>query len=494
MPHKIFVALTALIAAIPTASWAANSDLEQRLSEVEERLDQAEKKTILDRILLSGEYRTTLSTFVYRGPSPNPYDLTDPSDPLSRRRISDTTEEVWSHRFRLNLKAEPLESLRFTARLVMFKHFGDGDAPPFIPDFAATRVPRDSGLRFDQVWIDWFMFRWLALSAGRIAYSEGNPNELRENSDVRRATWGLHMVDGEYETVNLTFDMTQILDNLYLRLFYASWFNDNDDDVFGAFGFLSSGTDNLRIIGGNVELSIPGLGRNFVQAGYYYVPRFRPFVIPIPDPAFNPNSDATHAPAPLNDSLLFPSKLPDSMGAYQNVSLLVELYDAGGSGLDLFAAGAIGLIDPNGRGIEYELPVPTADPSNVVRRSRPFLFLASEGDSGTTYFLYAGARYTLPFLTGPKIGFEFNYGSRYWISFAQQTDQLVNKLAVRGKAYEAYLIVPVNDHIFLKATYLHIDNDYQTGFFGPNPTLAGSTAPRYDQRIHNFQLVLNATL
>jgi hypothetical protein len=470
------------------------SEFEERLADAEDRLDRAEKQTVLDRITLSGEYRTMLSGFVYRGPTSNPYDLTNPADPLSRRRIKKSTQEVWSHRFRLGLKAEPIRSLRFTARLVMFKHFGDGDAPPFITDFSATRLPRDSGVRFDQIWVDWFILEWLALSAGRIAYTEGNPAELRENSTVRRATWGLHMVDGEYETLNLTFNMSRILDGLYARLFYASWFFDNDEDVFGAFGFLDSGTDNLRIFGGNLDITIPGMGKNFIQLGYYIVPHFRPFTLPIPDPGFDPASDPTNAPAPFNGSLLFPSVSPSSLGAYQNASMLVEFYDFFGSGIDWFASGAVGLLSPNGRGIEYELPVPTADPSRVVRQSTPFLFLASQGDDGTAFFAYLGARYTLPVWTGPKLGFEFNYGSRYWISFAQQTDRLVTKLAVRGKAYDAYLLVPINEHLFLRASYLYIDSDYQSGFFGPNPALTGSTAPEYDQDIHNFQLVLNATL
>ncbi|MBK8009974.1 MAG: DUF3373 family protein [Deltaproteobacteria bacterium] len=469
-------------------------ELEDRLADMEDRLDQAEKKTILDRILWSGEYRTILNAFRYKGPTSNPYDLTDPSNPLSRRRIKKTTSEVWSHRLSLGLSAEPVRSLRLTGRLVMFKHFGDGDTAPFITDFSAARVPRDSALRFDQLWLDWFALDWLAISAGRIAYTEGNPNELRENSTVRRATWGLQMVDGEYETINLTFNLEHILPSLYARLFYASWFFDDDNDVFGGFGFLDSGTDNLRIFGGNLELTIPGVGKNFVQIGFYTVPRFRPFFLPIPDPAFQPSNDPTHAPAPLNGSLLFPDALPDDMGAYQNASALVEFYDFLDSGLDWFCAGAIGMLHPNGRGISYELPVPTADPNEVVRQSTPFLFLASQGDSGTTYFVYAGARYTLPIDPAVKLGFEFNAASRYWISFAQQTDHLTTKLATRGRAYEAYAILPFNDQLFMRASYLLIDSDYQSGFFGPNPAITGSTAPPYEQTIHNVQLILNASL
>ncbi|MCA9668035.1 MAG: DUF3373 family protein [Myxococcales bacterium] len=479
-----------------SAARAAGGDvkeLRKRLDEVEDRLDKVEKKTLLDRIALSAEYRTVVNAFHYRGPSPNAWDLVDPSNPLVRNTIKSTTEEVWSHRLRLKMKAEPISSLRLTARLVFYKHFGDGDSPPFIQDFAAARTPRDSAVRFDQLWIDWFIVKWLAISVGRIAYAEGNPNELRLNSTIRRATWGLHMVDGEYETANLTVNLSSLIEGFYIRGFYASWFNDNDDDPFGGFPFLTNGTNNLRIFGGNIDFTIPKIGKNFIQIGYYIVPRFRPFVIPIPDPGFNPADDYTHAPAPLNNSQLFPSEMPDSLGTYQNVSALIEFYNLAGSGIDLFVAGAIGLLKPNGKGISYELPLPGAA-TPAQRQSTPFLFLASQGDSGTTYFLYAGARYTIPLSFKPKIGFEFNYGSRYHISFAMPNDQLLAKLATRGKAFETYLIVPINKYIYLRATHLYIDNDYQTGFFGPNPAFAGTTAPTFDQRIHNFQLVLDVSI
>ena len=465
------------------------SEIVERLNEVEDRLDKAEKHSLLDRITLSAEYRTIFNFFHYKGPTSDPWDLTNPADPMSLRQITTTTKEVWSHRLRLKMIGEPVPSLRFTARLVCFRHFGDQDSPMMLMDSQSGRVPRDTSARFDQLWIDWFMFPWLALSAGRVAWAEGNPNELRENSDVQRGTAGLQMVDGEYETLTLTLNLSRWLTGTYLHAFYASWFNDNDDDAMGGFPFLSSGTDNLRIIGGNLDLVIPRIGRNFVQLGYYIVPRFTPFFVPIPDPAWDPNADYKHAPSFLSGSLLFPSRMPDSLGSYQNFSMLVELYDLLGTNIDLFVAGAVGLLSPNGKGIEYDLEM---GPGN--RQSVPFLFLASQGDDGTTFFFYAGFRYTFPIRLKPKVGFEYNHGSRYAISFATPTDQLLTKLDTRGSAYEAYAILPINKHLFLRASYLFIDNTYMTGFFGPNPAMVGSTAPRQEKKIHNFQLTLNASI
>lgn len=476
----------------PEASDEEEVSLQDQIFELEDRLDAVERATVLDRIQLSGDFRFIYNAVWYEGPSPNPYDRVDPMAPTTRI-INQTNPEIWSMRFRIKFRAEPVDSVRVTARLSMYKIFGDADSPAFIQDSMSTRIPRDAGVRFDTAWLDWFPTDWLSFSGGRIAYAGGNPGELRNNSSVRQGTWGLHMVDGEYDTVNMTFNMSRLLDEWYLRVFYASWFNDDDQDVFGGFPFLNSGTEPLRIVGGNLDLKIPGLGNNFVQLGYYIVPKFRPFTVPIPDPAFDPSMDHTRAPAFLNGSLLFPSQMPSSLGRYQNVSGLVQFYDIGGIGLDLFAAGAIGFLDPNGQGIGYELP----NPMTGERGTTPFLVLTSQGDDGKTYFGYAGFRYTLPWeaLNQTKLGFEWNYGSRYSLSFAVQTDQLVTKLATRGMAYEAYIIVPVNDHLFFRASYVHLDGRYQGGFFGPNPALGfPSTSLRVNTKVHALQLILNASL
>ena len=469
------------------------NELEDNLAGVEDRMDVIEKKSILDRLMLGADYRLIYNAFKYKGPSLDPY----ARDPMTGQplEIDKTTPEIWSHRLRIPFKAEPNKSLRLTARLVMFKNFGDMDQAPFTMDFQATRVPRDSGVRFEQAWVDWFMADWLTLSVGRLSYTDVNPpGELKENSTVRNPTWGLQIVDGEYETINLTFDLSkQLVEDFFARAFYASWYYDNDDPMGGG-AFLDSGTKNLRIIGANIDMRIPGAGQTFVQLGYYIVPKFRPFYLPISDPYFNPAADYTHAPATMNGSLLFPSKMPYSLGSYQNINGLLELLDIGGSGVDFFAGGAIGILKPNGEAIEYEL---LADPMDAnSRMSMPFLFLASEGDDGLGAFAMTGLRYTLPIRKKfhPKLGLEFNYGSRFHISFAMPNDQLVSKLTTRGHAVEGYLIVPVSDRIWLRGGYMRIDNDYSQGFFGPNPAMFGSTAPQSEYTLHNFNFVLNTTM
>jgi hypothetical protein len=104
--------------------------------------------------------------------------------------------------------------------------------------------------------------------------------------------------------------------------------------------------------------------------------------------------------------------------------------------------------------------------------------------------VYAGLRYELPiaFLNRPKIGFEYNEGSRYWFSYTPGSSEIYNRLATRGEAYDAYYIQPFNDYLFLRTGYTKIKYKW-TGSGMPIGT------PReYDEKpeFHNFYILLDA--
>jgi hypothetical protein len=70
---------------------------------------------------------------------------------------------------------------------------------------------------------------------------------------------------------------------------------------------------------------------------------------------------------------------------------------------------------------------------------------------------YVGVRYSIPQDDGrTKIGFEFNHGTRYWFNFAQGADDIVApKTDTRGDVYETYLTHRISDHFLLKGSYIH---------------------------------------
>lgn len=477
------------------------AELEERLRATEDLLDNVETRSLLQRIRWSGDYRTLVTHNRYSGPSPD-----GARDPMTGAPVDVDlqNDEQWLHRLRLNLEAQPYKDLRFTGRLTMFKRYGTNTATLFAQDSSETRIPRDNAIRLERAWIDWFVHDKVALSMGRVSYSNGSPAELKENLLESDASWGLHMVDGEYETVNLTASPTA---NLLMRAFYISWAFPLEDDLNSLNLPLTNGTKNLRILGGNIDIKAPKLGA-LAQLGFYMVPKFRPFTVPISNP--NPPPNTANAPPPFDGSLVFPSQKSSTLGTYANLSALVLLKDLGGSGLDLFASAAIGFLKPEpGAAISYNIGPPDMN-GNPTRF--PLLGLASaekcwtedpavglvpnaECETTKTYFSYFGGRYTLPLdsVRAPKLGFEYNFASQHWISFNTPTTDLSNKLANRGSSYEGYVIFPFNDKLFGRLHTLVVQSDYSGGFFGAIPSSFGGTAPESGSRLTIFGATLNAT-
>ena len=230
------------------------AELEERLRATEDLLDKVETRSLLQRIRWTGDYRTLVTHNRYSGPSPD-----GARDPMTGAPVDVDlqNDEQWLHRLRLNLEAQPYKDLRFTGRLTMFKRYGTNTATLFAQDSSETRIPRDNAIRLERAWIDWFVHDKVALSMGRVSYSNGSPAELKENLLESDASWGLHMVDGEYETVNLTASPTA---NLLMRAFYISWAFPLEDDLNSLNLPLTNGTKNLRILGANVDIKAPKLG------------------------------------------------------------------------------------------------------------------------------------------------------------------------------------------------------------------------------------------
>lgn len=95
-------------------------------------------------------------------------------------------------------------------------------------------------------------------------------------------------------------------------------------------------------------------------------------------------------------------------------------------------------------------------------------FLSPEAPSDKTgEAIYLGMRYDLASLT--KLGFEFNHGTKNWITFAPAADDMwTSKLGTRGNVYDAYVIQelglkPVSSYTsktFFKLGYQYYDFEY----------------------------------
>ena len=69
---------------------------------------------------------------------------------------------------------------------------------------------------------------------------------------------------------------------------------------------------------------------------------------------------------------------------------------------------------------------------------------------------YVGLRYSIPQDDGKtKVGFEFNHGTKYWFNFANAEDDIIMpKTQTRGDVFETYVTHRINDHFIFKADFM----------------------------------------
>ncbi len=111
-------------------------------------------------------------------------------------------------------------------------------------------------------------------------------------------------------------------------------------------------------------------------------------------------------------------------------------------------------------------------------------FEIPESQNGTMW--YAGVRYRFN-AERTKVGLEFNHGSQYWFNFAQAEDDLVApKTAVRGDVWELYLTHRIRKNFIAKLDYIDYEYDYSgSGWHVGTPKRLDSTPtlgfPTYGQ-------------
>jgi hypothetical protein len=145
--------------------------------------------------------------------------------------------------------------------------------------------------------------------------------------------------------------------------------------------------------------------------------------------------------------------------------------------IDWFGVGAMSTfknVGPGNLNVFTDVGMSITHPNENVSANAGFqglgtgAFFAPEAPKDKTgWAIYAGIRYDLPSKT--KLGFEFNHGSKDWITFAPAADDLwTSKLGVRGNVFEPYAIQelnlkPISSYLskaFFKIGYQYYDFEY----------------------------------
>jgi hypothetical protein len=361
-------------------------------------------------------------------------------------------ETLYTNKFGLDLTAKPVQDITVHASLGIYKAFGSQTDQTTTGNFFADRVgafdgtighvPTDSKLNVDRAYATWSNIAdepvWF--SVGRRPSTNGAPSNLRLNKE-RPGNGGTPALLVDYAFDGMTIGYAPDIDALpgaYAKVCYGRAFESgiatpsssnttnglNDTDMLG-IAVIPIDTDPLRV----------------------WLQWNRGFDI-FDFPMMNNTIFGNTAPAVNLGSI-------DWYGA----GAMSTLKNVGPGALQLFGDFALSVSHPN---------------SNVSQNagfqglmSGEFFAQDFAPKDRTGWAVYTGIRYDLPSKT--KIGFEFNHGSKDWITFAPSADDMwTAKVGTRGNVYEPYIIQelnlkPVSSYFaksFVKLGYQYYDFEY----------------------------------
>lgn len=331
---------------------------------------------------------------------------------------------LYSNRFNLNLNAKATQDVSLTANLAMYKVFGSqsdgaitnsGSAPFFadrvgVFDGTLSRVPSTSNLNVDRVYATWSNIadQDMWLSVGRRPSTGGAPSNLRQNTAVRPGNGGTPSLLVDYAFDGMTLGYAPEIDALpgaYAKFCYGRGFES------GFSNFTGNSLEDTDMIG----IAVVPIDTDPLRVWLQW------------------NRGMNIFDAPTMNNTYFGDTAPKT-----------NLGD-----IDWFGVGFMSTHKNVGHGtlqVFGDVGMSVTRPNNNVSAQFGFqglmtgAFFNPEAPSDKTGTAIAlGVRYDLPSLS--KFGFEWNHGSKNWITFAPAADDMwTAKMGTRGDVYEAYYI------------------------------------------------------
>jgi hypothetical protein len=360
-------------------------------------------------------------------------------------------DTLYTNRLGLDLHAKATQNVTVNVRLLMYKTFGSNNdsavtgsgSTPFFADrvgvFDGTlgHIPSSDFLEVDRAYATWSNIAdqpvWF--SVGRRPSTNGAPSNLRLNNE-RPGNGGTPSLLVDYAFDGMTLGWAPDIDALpgaYAKICYGRGFEAGiskpvgntlrDTDMLG-IAVIPVDTDPLRI---HMQWN-----RGFNIFDF---------------PAMNNTYFGNTAPSVQLGDI-------DWFGA----GVMSTLKKVGPGKLNLFADFGLSLTHPNDN--------VSANAGFQGLMTGQFFNPESPNDK-SGWATYLGARYDLP--TSTKIGFEYNHGSKNWITFAPAADDMwTSKVGTRGNVYEGYIIQeldlkPVSSYLsktFFRVGYQYYDFEY----------------------------------
>ncbi|MGI2207805.1 DUF3373 domain-containing protein [Shewanella baltica] len=492
------------------------ADITEQLDDLNDRVDKTERHTSLDRLEITGDFRTKAHSLHYQdvvwspamkvnfndfgakamsGAFGMPNDLNSPlgkmmqANPdlaaafqngmlqgvmpyvLAPKSVQDIDNDIYyTTRLRLNLKAKVWDNVSFAGRLSMFKNWGDSTGVQvfdswrsFTMDGTSSGNTSGDWLRVERAYFDWKKINGseFYLSIGRRPSTYGPPSHYREN-ELRGGTPSGHLVNFNFDGATLGYNLGEItgIEGQVVRFCYGQGFESQwgNGEMFGDIV-----TKDTHLGGFNIDAINDGT--NFLQFTLFS--------------AKNVNDGFKGTMAfPTQLAGIFAPTMYQDMQKFDNFNFVTRVQPSGVIG-DMYLGG-IGFAREEANDIKWfaSLGWTRAEPNGNADMFGGMLsdaiFEAELNSTGTEiimvpktsddsdtkdgYGIYVGVQIPAPY---GKFGLEYNYGSKYWTPFTQaQDDPIGSKLATRGHVAEAYYIFDINPKMFIKLAGLYYDYEY----------------------------------
>lgn len=331
-------------------------------------------------------------------------------------------ETLYTNKFGLDLHAKATQDVTVNVKLDMYKTFGSQSDNATTGNYFADRigvfdgtqghVPSDGLLNVDRAYATWSNIAdqpvWF--SVGRRPATNGAPGNLKLNNE-RPGNGGTPalLVDYAFDgmTVGYAPDI-DILPGAYAKVCYGRGFDSGfktstnsikDTDMLG-IAVIPVDTDPLRV---------------WLQ----WNRGFNIFDFSV-----------------MNNTVFGNTAPSTNLGNidWYGAGAMSTLKNIGPGSLNFFADAGLSVTHPNDN---------VSAQAGFQGLMTGAFFAPEAPTSKTGWAAYAGVRYDLPSKT--KIGFEFNHGSKNWITFTPASDDMwTSKVGVRGNVYEPYIIQELN--------------------------------------------------
>lgn len=452
--------LLPLLGIVPAS---AKSELEQRVKNLEDRLayyreleqivDRVETKSLKDKINFTPELRLRIDNFRYRLTELKET-LTEGADgPADRDAVEGNPFDKsfdghYSVRFRMGMESELSDNARLHGRLVIERSSQNNKRICILSrkeTAASENVP--TAMELDRAYVDYFFGSLdtpMVFSAGILPTSGGSSSNLIEGT-TRKSLFPSLMFDSNMMGGIFTADLSRWAgaDHTFLRLVAGKAFTSDPSRFY--YQCNRETIQNMDITGLFLETSLGLLQDNTVYLGLNRAGNIKA----------TPYLGASSAGTDLKNG--------EGLGEIVNLGAGIEARKVKGSRLDLFFHYALSLPDGNGNVLDFAGP--HVDPATGVAYHEDGSEAFTSGTyaegpmiDGDGHAYHTGFRYG--FANGVRIGGEYNRGSETWWSVTQGSEDVFNKLATRGDAWEGYVTVPLGRSLSVRTGYLQIHEEY----------------------------------